>query len=170
MRNLIGRNFRKKLIIAILCVILINFCFAPKVQGVAETFGGEMMVLIRDFSRGLADVIGSLVQFGLTGRFMPATDIKGSGHPSITDGYWIKESLFRYPILQVSPEVILAGKVQMLDINFIKPIDLQGDKYILKLKDTNPLVTLRNIIASWYVTLRTIAVVRTTFSTNISWY
>lgn len=61
-------------------------------------------------------------------------------------------------MLQVSPEVIFANQVQMLDVNFISALK-PSDNYAVPLKDGSPLEVLRNIVASWYVTLRTIAIV-----------
>ncbi len=82
--------------------------------------------------------------------------------------YWVDQNKFKYPILQVSPEVIFSNQVQLLDANFIR--EIKEDGYLLELKKTGPLKTLREIIASWYVTLRTIAIVRFTFSFNICRY
>lgn len=155
MKFFTNNNFIRKLMIAIVCVILLNFCFAPTAKA-ASNFGGKMMGYMRSFSVGIADVVASLVQFGVTGKWSPATGGAGTGKPSGSD-YWVKESKFEYPILQISPELIFANQVQLLDINFISPIS--NENYLLSLEDTSVLETLRNIIAGWYVTLRTIAVV-----------
>ena len=78
MKILTKHNFIRKLVIAIVCVTLLNFCFAPK----SMAWGGKMMGYIRDFSTAIADTMASLVQYGLTGKWMSATDGKGSGSPS----------------------------------------------------------------------------------------
>ncbi len=85
MKILTNTNFIKKLIIAIVCTILLNFCFTYNVSyGVevaidtAQSFGGKLMPYIVDFATAIADVFGSLVQFGLTGEYMNATEDKGS--------------------------------------------------------------------------------------------
>lgn len=159
MKIFTNKKFTQKLIIAILCVTLLNFCIAPASN--AADFGGKMMGLMRSFATGIADVVASLVQFGVTGEFHWATAGKGSGKQSGGDEetakYWIKETKFEYPILQVSPEVIFANQIELLDVNFISPVE--GREYFLELKDDSALQTLRSIIAGWYVTLRTIAVV-----------
>lgn len=123
------------------------------------------MSIMRDFVTGIADVAGSLVQFGMTGRWTNAVGAKGSGEPQAPTGmsephdYWVKKENFKYPVLQVSPEVIFANKIQLLDANFISnPADGTND-YLVKTENTSPLSSLRNIIAGWYVTLRTIAIV-----------
>lgn len=156
MKIFTSKSFTNKFIISIVCVILLNFCITPAVR--AETsFGGKMMSIMRDFVTAVADVAASLVQLGVTGEWSYAVDEEGSGTPSKPDEYWIDQEKFRYPILQISPEVIFANQVELLDANFISPVN---DKdYAINLKNDAPLKQLRNIIAGWYVTLRTIAVV-----------
>lgn len=130
MRIFTEKSFRQKLIIAIVCVLLLNFSFASTVRA-ETTFGGTMMSYLRDFVKAVADVFGSVVQLGMTGKWIYAVDKEGTGIPS-TDSeysdYWIKSSYFEYPILQISPEVIFAGEVQMLDINFIRPISSKAGR------------------------------------------
>lgn len=161
MKLLRNKNLIQKLIIAIVCITLLNFCMAPKVQA---DFGGKMMSYIRDFATALGDVAISLVQFGVTGNWTYAVDEKGSGEVQGVNGkrsdYWIKDSKFEYPIIQLSPELIFGDKVELLGIDFIGGDNgAEGDdKYILK-TDGSAIESLRVIIASWYVTLRTIAIV-----------
>ena len=163
MRNFTENNFIRKLIISVICVVMMNFCFAPISR--AADFGGKMMGYVRDFLTGLTDSAASLIQLGVTGKWSTATAGKGSGKPegnAPKSDYWIGEENFEYPILQISPELIFTNKIQLLDINFISEIkegSEADDKYILKVSDTSPLKELRNIVAGWYVTLRTIAVV-----------
>ena len=158
MKLLRNKNLIQKLIIAIVCITLLNFCMAPKVQA---DFGGQMMSYIRDFATAIADVAVTVVQLGLTGEWNYAVDSTGSGTPddSAPKGdYWVTSGKFEYPILQVSPEIIFANKIQLLDVNFISDLK-SADNYFVKLDDTSGLTKLRSIIATWYVTLRTIAVV-----------
>ena len=141
--------------------LLLNFCFTPftgKVSAQTEsTFGGKMMGIVRDFVTGIADAAASLVQLGVTGEWMNAVDEPGSGVPDDSVEYWIKQNKFRYPILQISPELIFANQIELLDVNFVAPIN--NKDYALNLKDDSPLEMLRGIVSGWYVTLRTIAVV-----------
>lgn len=97
-----------------------------------------------------------LYNFGVTGEWTYAVDDKGTGEPEITDGYFIESGKFQYPIIQISPELIFSNQVEVLDADFIGGTD--GKEYILE-SDSSALSTVRSIIASWYVTLRTIAVV-----------
>ena len=161
MKLLRNKNLIQKLIIAIVCITLLNFCMAPKVQA---DFGGKMMEYIRGFATALGDVAISLVQLGVTGSWTYAVDDKGTGEAQIVDGkrsdYWIKDNKFQYPVIQLSPELIFGDKVELLGIDFIGGDNgAEGDdKYILK-TDGSAIESLRVIIASWYVTLRTIAIV-----------
>lgn len=163
MKKFTSKNIFEKFILAIVCVILLNFCIAPSSQAAGGTsFGGKMMSIMRDFTTAIADVAASVVQLGMTGEWNYAVDTPGTGKPdrSAPEGdYWIKDSEFRYPILQISPEVIFANKVQLLDANFISSQTADTSRYLLEAKNTAPISTLRSIVASWYVTLRTIAVV-----------
>ncbi len=162
MKLFTNKNLIQKIIIAICCITLLNFCMAPRVQ--AATFGGTMMKYIREFATALGDVAISLMQLGLTGRWTYAVDEKGTGEVQDINGkrsdYWIKDSKFQYPIIQLSPELIFGDKVELLGIDFIGGDNgEEGDnKYILK-TDGSAIEKLRVIIASWYVTLRTIAIV-----------
>ena len=155
MKRFTSNNFIQKLMISIVCIILLNFCFAPVSQ--ASNYAGKLMGFIRPFATGLADVLGGLVQFGMMGgKWMPVVDSDGTGEP---DGdYWIKSSKFNYPILQISPELIFANQIQILDVNFISEIK-DSSEYYLGLDDTSPIKNLRSIVAAWYVTLRTIAII-----------
>lgn len=149
------KSFTRKLIISIICIVLLNFCMAPSVQ--AASFGGKMMKYMRQFATAIADVAATVVQLGLTGKWQYAVDNEGSGVPS-GSAYWIKPDEFRYPVLQISPELIFANQIQLLDVNFISDVK-DSSEYQVGLEDNTPLKTLRTIIATWYVTLRTIAVV-----------
>lgn len=154
MKIFTNKNFIQKLIIAIVCIIMLNFCAVPKVQA---GWGGSMMGVVTDFVAAIADVAASLVQFGVTGEWKWAVDDSGTGEPASED-YFARKDNFKYPILQISPELIFANEIQLLDANFIQDVQ-ESDKYVLGLEDDQPLRTLRNIISGWYVTLRTIAIV-----------
>ncbi len=77
MRILTNKNFIQKLIIVIVLIILFNFCVPQRVYAVT-TFGGTMMTYLRDFTKGIADVLGTLAQLGLTGKLIYAVDLQGT--------------------------------------------------------------------------------------------
>ncbi len=155
MKIFTNKNLIQKLIIAIVCVTILNFCMAPKVKA---DFGGQMMSYIREFVTALGDVVISVVQLGLTGEWVYAVDEAGSGISVTGDDYW--KDKIEYPIIQISPELIFGNKIELLSIDFIGGVDSpeEREQYILK-TDGSAVEELRTIIASWYVTLRTIAIV-----------
>lgn len=166
MKKFTSKNIFEKFIVVIVCVILLNFCISPVAQATDDSggtsFGGKMMAIMRDFTTAIADVAASVVQLGMTGEWNYAVAERGSGKPDRSgpkSDYWVKDTEFRYPVLQISPEVIFANKVQLLDANFISPNGTNRSGYLVEAKNTSPISSLRRIVASWYVTLRTIAVV-----------
>lgn len=159
MKIFTNRNFIQKLIMAIVCITLLSFCTAPKVQA---SLGGEMLGLLTPFVTFMADSIGTLVQYGMTGKWIPATDLAGTGTSvGDTKGYFVGEGKLEYPILQISPELIFANKIEFLDANFITSPESEEEegKYLLTSDNGKTLQKLRSIIAGWYVTLRTISIV-----------
>ena len=60
MKFFTNKNLIQKLVIVFVCVILLNFCMAPRVY--AADFGGKLMKYIRQFATALADVTISVVQ------------------------------------------------------------------------------------------------------------
>lgn len=153
MKIFTNKNLIQKLVIALVFITLLNFCFAPKVRA---DFGGKMMSYVRDFATALADVAISVVQFGMTGQWTYAVDDAGTAETDSSIDYWKKDSKIQYPIIQLSPELIFADKVELLSVDFIG--GSEGKQYTLK-TDGSAIAALRTIIASWYVTLRTIAIV-----------
>ena len=74
----------------------------------------------------------------------------------------------RYPIIQISPELIFGNKIELLSIDFIgqenrdaegHAIDNQGNKKYVIEANGNGRDVLRSVIAQWYVTLRILAIV-----------
>lgn len=147
------RKFTQKLIIAFVCITMLNFCVTSNVQA---SIGGEMMSIVRPFVLGIGDVLGTLVQYGFTGKWIPATDSKGTGQ-SPDDSEYFPKNKVKYPILQISPELIFANEVEFLDANFIT--SSSRESYLLEVENDTTLQKLRSIIAGWYVTLRTISIV-----------
>ena len=119
MKFFTNKNLIQKVIISFVCVILLNFCMAPSVKAATPSWGGDLMGVMRDFVTGIADVAVSIVQFGLTGEFHFAVDEKGSGEPDKEDDYFVESKNFHYPIIQISPELIFADKIELLNIDFI---------------------------------------------------
>ena len=160
MKIFTNRSLIQKIIITFVCVFLLNFCIAPtKVH--AGTLGGTLLTPIRDLATFLGDVAISLVQYGITGEWIWATDSDGAvdieeaAEGSPQKDYWTTKT-FEYPIIQISPELIFANQVEILNIDFIG--GSENNNYIIE-TSSSAISTLRSIIAGWYVALRTIAIV-----------
>ncbi len=158
MKIFTNKNLIQKIIIAFVCVILLEFSLAPNTVKAETSFGGELMGAMRDFITAVADVAISVIQLGLTGEWSFAVDEKGSGDPVIKNGYFDEKDDFRYPIIQISPELIFSNQIRLLDVNFIRG-GSRSSYLIDSEKSQTAIDSLRKVIASWYVTLRTIAIV-----------
>ena len=101
------------------------------------------------------DVAISVVQFGITGEWHYAVGDKGSGIPD-DDTYFIKKDKFQYPLIQISPELIFANQIQLLDANFI---DTSSRTYVIQSTNGTGIQALKDAIANWYATLRWISIV-----------
>jgi len=167
MKIFTNKNLIQKLIVAIVIVTLLEFCIAP-LQVNAATIGGTLAKPIRDLAVTIGDALISLTQYGVTGTWLDAVERNyRAKHEGVGSDYW--SSTIRYPIIQLSPELIFANEVEILDANFVT--SGSKDSYIISATQKSPteegkenntkgaLEELRIIIASWYVTLRTLAVV-----------
>ena len=182
MKIFTNKNLIQKVVIVFLCVFLLNFCMTPSVQA---SFGGSLFTPMKEFITAVADIFITLVQWGITGNWIPAVDDR-AGTPVIMENIesgsnegwhdgtnvtwnpltwanWLKNSAIDYPVIQISPELIFGNRIRLLDIDFIGNQDEDkfdinsGNKIVVG--DGDVVTALRKIIASWYVTLRTIAIV-----------
>ncbi len=156
MKIFTNKNLTKKIIIAFVCVFLLNFCVTPtRVEAGDGKIGGDLLQPIKDLVTFLGDMTISLVQYGITGRWISAKDSSGSVTIDSNAEYWTTDT-FEYPIIQISPELIFANQVEILNIDFIGGSGTNS--YVLE-SSGSITSTLRTIIASWYVALRTLAMV-----------
>lgn len=159
MKIFTNKNLIQKLVIAIVAITLLNFCMAPRSQ--AAKIGGTLFKPMKEFLTTVGDVFMSLLYYGVTGDWIDSVDEKGSAEfgDNVDSDFWEKANKIRYPIIQLSPELIFSNKIEMLDIDFIsKPSGDSSSKYLIP-AGNGARAELRNVIASWYVTLRTIAIV-----------
>ncbi len=164
MKIFTNKNLIQKVIIVFLCVFLLNFCMTPSVQA---SFGGSLFSPMKKFITVVADIFITLVQWGITGNWISAVDNSTGAvvleNSSVWDNGLIGLRKFEYPIIQISPELIFSNQIRLLDIDFIG--NQSGDKYSIDsgnkivIGDGEVVTALRTIIASWYVTLRTISIV-----------
>ena len=159
MKIFTNKNLIQKLTIIFVCIFLFNFCIAtPRVQAA----GGILFAPIKLFLTSIADVAVTTVQRLITGDWIYAVqDDSGTLTEGADTSFWKRK--IDFPIIQVSPELIFSNNIELLNIDFISnPEDNESEdgepKYIIE-DDTNVIGKLRTIIASWYVTLRLIAIV-----------
>ncbi len=168
MKIFTNRSITKKVLIVILTVMLLTFSVPKPVSADA---GGILMSPLVSLITGIADIGQYLLEWTILGRpnyFMDQTlsNAETSSTPpdkaTITVDKKIDGSFFgldeaNVPDIQYTPEAIFANKVPGLDVNFIKPSVTTGDEetdnqYNIALK-------LRPVISSWYVAMRTLALV-----------
>ena len=153
MKFFTNKNLIQKLIIIFVCIFLLEFCIAtPKVKAV----GGKLFAPVKLFVTAIADIVISTVQWAVTGEWISAVDDNAGELAENADkDFWKKK--IDFPVIQISPELIFANQIELLNIDFISNPD-KNQEYIIE-DDGNITADLRKIIASWYVTLRTIAIV-----------
>ena len=164
MKIFTNKNLIQKVIIVFLCVFLLNFCMTPSVQA---SFGGSLFSPMKKFITVVADIFITLVQWGITGNWISAVDNSTGAvvleNSSVWDNGLIGLRKFEYPIIQISPELIFGNRIRLLDVDFIGNnnngdyTEDSGNRIVIG--DGDVVTTLRSIIAGWYVTLRTIAIV-----------
>ncbi len=161
MRFFTNKGVIQKTVIAILIVIITTFCVPSVVQA---DLGGKLMSPIINFVTAIFDGIERLLQMAMIGdttNFMKAIgygyETSATSGIEITTDEFIDATFFglnaiNVPVIKYTPEAIFSNQVPALDINFIKP-SVEGDD------DKNIAKKLRPTIASWYVALRSIAVI-----------
>ena len=165
MKIFTNKNLIQKVIIVFLCVFLLNFCMTPSVQA---SFGGSLFSPMKKFITVVADIFITLVQWGITGNWISAVDnstnaVETEKKDEVWDNGLIGLRKFEYPIIQISPELIFGNRIRLLDVDFIGNnnngdyTEDSGNRIVIG--DGDVVTTLRSIIAGWYVTLRTIAIV-----------
>ena len=165
MKIFTNKNLIQKIILVFLCVFLLNFCMAPSVQA---SFGGSLFSPMKKFLTTVGDIFITLVQWGITGEWISAIDntadaVETDKGKEVWDNGLIGLRQFEYPIIQISPELIFSNRIRLLDVDFIgnnnngNYTEDSGNRIVIG--DGDVVTTLRSIIAGWYVTLRTIAIV-----------
>lgn len=68
-------------------------------------------------------------------------------------------STYAIPVMKYSPEKIFSGLIPALDINFVNPTDWNTSGNGEEMNERSVTIALHETIASWYVSLRNLAVV-----------
>lgn len=163
MKFFTNKGVVQKTIIAILIVILTTFVTPAPVQA---DWGGKLLSPIFAFVTAIFDGVQHLLEMTMLGETesfmkdindsnlynMPG-NVGGSVEPeSKLEGSFFGIDAVNIPMIRYTPEAIFQNQVPALDINFIKP-SVEGDD------ERNTAVQLRSVISSWYLALRSIAVV-----------
>ncbi|MCI9016573.1 MAG: hypothetical protein HFJ53_05365 [Clostridia bacterium] len=155
-----------KIIIVILVVMLFNFSAPKPVQ--ADGIGGVLLDPVFFLTTTIVDSIYNGVQAFMLGADWKSTFMvkpeqglqDGNTQYETTEnkeeldgGIWgLGRGDYKVPIVKYSPEEIFANRIPLLDINFLNP-SVEGGT------GTNVARELRPTIASWYVAIRTLAIV-----------
>lgn len=169
MKFFTNRSITKKIVIVILTVLMLTFTIPKPVNA---DFGGILLSPMVSLFTGVVDVFQYLLEWMMLGRanyFMDQTleDVPASStsqeNATIKVDKKIDGSFFGWdkpniPDIQYTPEEIFSNRVPALDINFINPSvkTEAGEDWD---KDHNIAMKLQPIIASWYVAIRTLALV-----------
>lgn len=162
MKFFTNKGIVQKTVISLLIVILTTF--AVPTTTVQADVGGKLMNPIINLVTALFDGIQHLLEMAMLGESSSFMKDIGSGDyeetssgPTITTNEFIDATFFglnkiNVPVINYTPEAIFSNQVPALDINFIEP-SVQGDD------ERNVAVQLQGVISSWYLALRSIAVV-----------
>ncbi len=161
MKIFTSKSVTRKMIIALVIVILTTFSVPTPVQA---DVGGKLMNPIINLIVALFDGVQHLLEYAMLGETSNFMKDIGSGdyeatagEVTITTDEFIDATFFglnaiNVPKITYTPEAIFSNKVPALDVNFINP-SIQGND------ERNVAVKLQPVIASWYVAIRTMAIV-----------
>lgn len=168
MKFFTNKSVVQKIIIAIVIIIVCNFSIPTRVQA---DVGGILMSPVVAFVTVIVDGIYNLLEWAMLGEtnlFMKeATDkvyMDGEAKTSIDISQDIGSDLkfdgevwgigsYGVPVMQYTPEEIFSNRVPALDINFINPSVTGGNE------DKHIAAKIQDVVASWYVAIRTVCVV-----------
>lgn len=152
-----ANKIAQKIAIIIVCIISMNF-IAPTYIANADV-GGALFRPVKAFVTTLIDTVMYFVDWSISGNYHDieyknaieaetgSTD-RFSGSDSKLSMFWFK----------VTPEKIFSNQIELLNIDFINPIN-QKDYSVSNKKTTSALKSLRTAIANWYVAIRNLALV-----------
>lgn len=167
MKNYTNRSIKQKTIIVILTVFMLTFAIPKPVEAATNIILSPILSL----GGTILDAIQHTIESAMLGEsnfymkdidrpdtYAPATDSRVVIEVDPND---IAGSLFGWdkvnvPVINYTPEEIFSNKVPMLDVNFIKPSVKTNGQIDL---EENIASQLQPTIASWYIAIRTMAVV-----------
>ena len=172
MKFFTNRSITKKVLIVILTVMLLTFSVPKPVHAA----GGILLGPITALCTTLVDSVQHILERFMLGEwntFMKDVNDKDSYNSNpggaanvnldadgvkIGGAWWGDFTGTEIPVIQYTPEEIFANRVPALDVNFIKPsvTTPRGEEWD---KEHNIAMKLQPVIASWYVAMRTLALV-----------
>ncbi len=165
MENFTGKNIVQKILIVLVIVITFNFAIPKPVNAYV---GGILMNPVVSLVTSLLDGIQRGLEtfiLGSSSAIMKDPDDdalqdKGQGDSGIQitvdeqlDGAFLGFGDIKVAKVRYTPEEIFSNRVPALDVNFIKPSVNAKDN------SRNIAVQLQDLIASWYVAIRMLAIV-----------
>lgn len=172
MKFFTNRSITKKVLIVILTIMLLTFSIPKPVHAA----GGILLGPLTALCTTLVDSVQHILERFMLGEwntFMKDIDDKDSYNSNpggaanvnldadgvkIGGAWWGDFTGTEIPVIQYTPEEIFANRVPALDVNFIKPsvTTPRGEEWD---KEHNIAMKLQPVIASWYVAMRTLALV-----------
>lgn len=152
----------QKIALILVCITTLNFIAPTQISN--ADIGGALFSPIKELFATIGDVVMDLLDLGLTGTWKSVikTGILDADYAPGSDddnNLWVgDDDAIDLPRFRMSPETIFSNKVELLNIDFINPIN--SDDYTVKNEDTTTaLKDLRKVIASWYVAIRNLSLV-----------
>ena len=156
MKQKLNRTIQKIALILV-CITTLNFIAPTQVSN--ASLGGVLFNPMKSVVLTIADIVMQFIQMGFTGEF------RGTVRSGVLDGNYSKTNIWTgdddkidYPDIVISPEAIFSNQIEILNIDFINPINKKDYKVSGK-TTTKALSNLRSVIASWYVAIRNLALV-----------
>lgn len=166
-----NRSKLKKIVIVILTVMLLTFSVPKPVHAAGGILLGPLTALCTTLVDSIQHIL-EMFMLGETSPFMKDledvdyyNDELGGGATinldaqgtEIGGAWWGDITGTEIPVIQYTPEEIFSNKVPALDVNFIKPSVTTGNATWDN--EHNIAIKLRPVIASWYIAMRTMALV-----------
>lgn len=149
----------QKIALILVCILSFNF-IAPTYVSNAASIGGVLFKPIKSFLVALVDITMDFLDLGVTGTWKNVikSDVLNGDYSS--DDIWDDngDDELDLPVFRMSPDAIFSNKVELLNIDFINPIN-ENDYDVRNDATTDGLKDLRKLIASWYVAIRNLALV-----------
>lgn len=171
MKIFTNRSKLKKILIVILTVMLLTFSVPKPVNAAGGILLGPLTALGTTIIDSIQHIL-ELFMLGETSPFMKnlddtdrydsrpgggaTVDLDAQG-TEIGGAWWGDVTGTEIPVIQYTPEEIFSNRVPALDVNFIKPSVTTGNKTWDN--EHNIAIKLRPVIASWYIAMRTMALV-----------